>query len=165
MVEQRVIRAIKDAQPNVTFFVANQNAPVPQHVFCDVSSIKDTFAGTPEISNDEFEETIASIVKYRVSLTYHGLVTSNASDLVAHMAAYLESFQARLRFKEQGLSIIRVHDIPHTPLLKDADMYMTYTLDVTLASEQKHSFGIDVIDNVHVHGDLETIDYEIEVKI
>ena len=165
MVEQRIIRAIQAAQPSITFMVANQNAPVPEHVFCEVYTIGDAFVGMPETSNDEFEENISKIILQRASLTYHGLMTSEVREAVLHMAAFLESFQARLNFKEQGFSIIRVHDIQPSSLLKDADMYMTYVLDVTLAVEQSHSFKIDVIDSVEIEGDLETIKYNIEVDI
>lgn len=165
MVGQRVIRAIQGAQPTVTFIIANQNSPVPQHVFCDVYTVGDSFSSTPELSNDETQETISKIIQHRVSLTYHGLVTDNVSDAAMHMAAYLDSFQARVKFKEQELSIIRINDIQHSPLLKDVDMYVTCVLDIVVAEERKDSFNIDVIDNVHIDGDLETFEYEHEVRI
>jgi hypothetical protein len=165
MVEIKVIKAIQAAQPSITFIVANQNSPVPEHIFCDVSVIGSSFIDTAELTNDEFEETINQTKIHRVSLTYHGLVTSGAGDAVAHMAAYLESFQARLRFKEQGFSIVRIFDVKYTPMLKDVDMYMTYVLDFNIATIQGHSFTVDVIDKVDIHGDLGTIEYNIEVEI
>ena len=98
MVGQRVIRAIQGAQPTVTFIIANQNSPVPQHVFCDVYTVGDSFSSTPELSNDETQETRCWII----------------------------------------LEIV---------------------LDIVVAEERKDSFNIDVIDNVHIDGDLETFEY------
>lgn len=164
MVEQRVIRAIQKAQPSVTFIVANQNSPVPQHVFCEVYSIGDLFIGTPTYDNDEYEETVSNIVQYRVSLSYNGLVTSNAHDLARHMSRYLQSFQSTVSLKEQGFSLIRVHDIQQTPIIKDTDMYIKYVLDITLASEESDSFAIDVIDQAIIHGDFEFMKEDFEVK-
>lgn len=165
MVEQKVIKAIQQAQRSITFIIANQNSPVPEHVFCTVMALGNSFAATAELTNDEFEETISQTKIYRISLTYHGLMTDNVEGAVSHMAAYLESFQARLNFKEQGFSILRIFDVKPVSLLKDADMYMTYVLDFNLATTQDHSFAVDVIDVVHVHGDLETMEYDVKVEI
>ena len=80
MVEQRLIKAIQSAQPDVAFIVAYQNAPVAEHVFCEVYAIGDKFAGLPVFSNDSTTETVSTIYKYKVSLSYNGLVTSGAHD-------------------------------------------------------------------------------------
>lgn len=165
MVEVKLIKAIQAAQPNVVFMVANQNSPVPQHVFCEVLSIGDVFIGTPEYSNDEDEEVISTQVFERISLSYNGLVVSEAQAAVKYMARFLESFEASFRLKEQGLSLIRVNDIQKMPVLKDVDMYVTYILDITLASQETDSFNIDVIDKVKIHGDFKTSQYDLEVNI
>ena len=165
MVEQKIIRAIQGIQPQVTFMVANQNSPIPEHVFCEVYTIGDYIEGTPTYENDEFQETITTVVRHRVSLSYNGLVTSNAHNYAKQMTRYLESFQARLSLKEQGFSLIRVHDIQKIPLIKDVDMYLKYVLDFTVVTEESDSFGIDVIDRAIIHGDFEFISKDFEVDI
>lgn len=163
MVEQRLIRAIQSAQTDVVFLVAYQNNPMASHVFCEVLSIGDKFAGMPVYTHDNGVETISTIYKYRVSLSYNGLMTSNAHDRVKHMNNYLQSFQARLALKEQGISLLKTEDIVTIPILKDTEMHMKYVLDILIASEESDNFEIDVIDSVIINGDLEirNDDYEI----
>lgn len=163
MVEQRLIIAMQQAQPDVTFIVAYQNNPMPSHVFCEVFAIGDTFAGLPVYTNDETTEIISTIYKYKVSLSYNGLMRSKAHEHARHIHNYLQSFQARLALKEQGISLLRVEDIVTVPILKDTDMHMKYIVDIVIASEESDSFAIDVIDVVTIHGDLEIRqdDYDI----
>lgn len=160
MVEQRLIKAIQSAQPDVAFIVAYQNAPVAEHVFCEVYAIGDKFAGLPVFSNDSTTETVSTIYKYKVSLSYNGLVTSGAHDKAKHMSNFLQSFQARLALKEHGFSLLYVDDISTIPIVKDADMYMKHVLDICIASEESDQFDIDVIDTVTIHADLDTTKHD-----
>ena len=163
MVEQRLIRAIQGIQPEVVFLVAYQNNPMASHVFCEVFAIGETFAGLPVYTCVDEVETVSTIYKYKVSLSYNGLITSKAHEHVRHMNNYLQSFQARLALKEQGISLLRIDDVATIPILKDTDMHMKYVLDILIASEEGDNFEIDVIDSVVINGDLEIRqdDYEI----
>ena len=102
---------------------------------------------------------------YKVSLTYNGLVTSDAERASIHMSRFLQSSLAANKLTEQGLSLISIQDIQHAPKLKDVDIYMNYTLDIVIASSESDSFAVDVVDVVRVVGDFEIDEHTFEVEI
>lgn len=165
MVELRLISAIENIQPDVEFILANQNSPIPQHTFCEVYTIGDKLGAMPTYENDEESESVSEVVLYRVSLSYNSLPTKDTHNYARYMSRFLQSFNGATALHEQGLSLIRINDVTKIPILKDADMYIKYVLDITLASEETDSFNIDIVDKAVIHGDLQIIEKDFEVNL
>lgn len=161
-----LILSLEQLMPDMLFILADDYGVEPNTVYCLVTPISTMKVGRAE---ETFKRQASELQRvsqtnlHTITLRFFGDIRSTARESAETMQLLLSSFKARSIFYMANMSIQNLNEIQTISVMRDTKRFEAHVITLTILSQSYIEFEDDVIETIHIEGELNDIQLEIDI--